>query len=186
MNSAHKLLMKLFVASEAFFFLCLMIAYVYFWHEARFGADALRHLELAPAAIFTALLLASSLSFFIAERSHARHRFRHARLWLAVTLVLGLSFLLGQAHEYYKLIVQGLAPSSGEFGTGFYTLTGFHGLHVLLGLITLTILFAFSCAGRLRGQHQVLAAAGIYWHFVDAVWLGVFTLIYLLPHFVQA
>jgi heme/copper-type cytochrome/quinol oxidase subunit 3 len=183
--NAHKLLMKIFVASEAFFFLCLMVAYVYFWKAAHFRSDALKHLELAPAAIFTGLLLASSGSFFFAEKSHARQRFKAARRWLGLTVLLGLSFLLGQAHEYYKLISKGLAPSSNEFGTGFYTLTGFHGLHVLLGLVTLCILLALAACGRLRRHHAVIAAAGIYWHFVDAVWLGVFTLVYLLPHFVQ-
>jgi heme/copper-type cytochrome/quinol oxidase subunit 3 len=185
MSAAHKLLMKLFVASEAFFFLCLMVAYVYFWQAAHFRRDALRHLALAPAAVYTALLLASSLSFFLSERSHARQRFQSALRWLGVTLLLGLAFMAGQSWEYFKLISRGLAPSSGEFGTGFYTLTGFHGLHVLLGLIVLSVLFALSWRGHLRSHHAVIAAAGIYWHFVDAVWLAVFTLVYLLPHFMQ-
>lgn len=181
----NKLMMKLFIASEAFFFLSLMVAYAYFWQAAHFREEALQRLDIKASGVFTVLLLCSSLTFFLSERAHARTQFKSAAFWLAATVVLGLIFLLGQAHEYYKLISKDLTLSTDEFGTSFYTLTGFHGLHVLFGLIFLSILLALSVRGYLKKQHNVVATAGIYWHFVDAVWLLVFTLIYVLPHFMR-
>jgi heme/copper-type cytochrome/quinol oxidase subunit 3 len=181
----NKLVMKLFIASEAFFFLSLMVAYVYFWQATHFREEALQRLDMRISGLFTMLLLSSSLTFFLSERAHARQDFKGVALWLSATVILGLAFLFGQAHEYYKLISKDFTLSTNEFGTSFYTLTGFHGLHVLLGLIFLGIILGLSVKGCLKGQFSVLATAGIYWHFVDAVWLVVFTLIYVLPHFMH-
>ena len=179
----NKLMMKLLIASEAFFFLSLMVAYVYFWRAAHFREEALQQLDIRTSGLFTALLLSSSLTFFLSERAHAKQRFKSASRWLGLTVALGVIFLLGQGHEYYKLLSKNLTLSTDEFGTSFYTLTGFHGLHVLLGIVLLGTILGLSVKGYLRKNHSVLATAGIYWHFVDAVWVVVFTLIYVLPHF---
>ena len=180
----NKLLIKLFIASEALFFLSLMVAYVYFWQAAHFRKEALDHLSITTTGTFTVLLVLSSLTFWLSERMHHRGLIRASSFFLLVTILLGCIFLVGQAHEYYKLINEDITIGKDEFGTSFFTLTGFHGLHVLLGLITLGILCYLLIKGHLRDKgNSTLAAVGIYWHFVDVVWLAVFTLIYVLPHF---
>jgi len=182
----NKLMMKLFIASEAFFFLSLIVAYVYFWQAANFREEALTHLNIKTSGVFTALLIASSLTFFLAERYHRRQKIATSKLWLFATLLLGIVFLLGQAHEYYHLITHDITLSKDEFGTSFFTLTGFHGLHVLLGLIMIGIITGLVFQGHLKNdESKVLATAGIYWHFVDGVWLVVFTLVYVLPHLIH-
>lgn len=107
------------------------------------------------------------------------------KAWLLATISLGLIFLAGQAHEYYHLLNQNLTMSKSEFGSSFYTLTGFHSLHVLIGLILLSVLFALTRKGYLKNtSSSLITTIGIYWHFVDAVWIFVFSLIYVLPYIV--
>ncbi len=180
----NKLMMRLFIASEVFFFLSLIVAYVYFWQSAHFREEALQHLDIKSSAVFTGLLIGSSFSFMMAEKQHQLSKWKRANMWLLLTILLGLVFLGGQAHEYYKLITHDMSLSKDEFGTSFFTLTGFHALHVLLGLILLSVLFGISAKGFLRNnKSSVFSVAGIYWHFVDVVWIFVFTLIYVIPHF---
>lgn len=182
----NKLMMKLFIGSEAFFFLSLMVAYVVFWNQAGFGAEALHYLDLRSGAAFTFLLITSSFSFWTAERSFNSVKYKKAWWWLLATVILGLAFLFGQAHEFYSLFKEDLTLSKSEFGTSFYTLAGFHGLHVVLGVIFLGILAGITAGGNFRKIHSsLIGTAGIYWHFVDAVWLAVFSLIYILPYFVK-
>ncbi|MGN6697624.1 MAG: cytochrome c oxidase subunit 3, partial [Thermomicrobiales bacterium] len=100
--------------------------------------------------------------------------------WLLVTIALGAIFIAGQAYEYHHLIDEGVTISSGLFGTTFFTLTGFHGLHVIIGLVALSILAALTFAGDFdEGNEMPLTTAGLYWHFVDAVWVVVFSVVYL-------
>src|SRR5581483_4215199 len=102
------------------------------------------------------------------------------RAWLAVTVLLGLTFLIGQGIEYLGLLRQDITPQSNLWATTFFTLTGFHGLHVFVGLIVLSILLGVALAGEVtRRRHTALTAAGLYWHFVDGVWIVVFSLVYL-------
>jgi heme/copper-type cytochrome/quinol oxidase subunit 3 len=91
--------------------------------------------------------------------------------------------MIGQGHEYYSLLHKNLTLSSSEFGTSFYTLTGFHGLHVIIGIIMLIILLVLALQGFFKRKSTVFSTIGIYWHFVDAVWLVVFTVIYIVPYF---
>ena len=171
--------MKLVIGSEAIFFLSLIIAYLYFWRSGNFQTEAMTHLNVKNSAVFTAILLASSFTFWRAERALLIKRIKSANLWLAATIICGSVFLAGQGHEYYKLLHEDLTISKSEFGSSFYTLTGFHGLHVFIGLLILLIMLALLLKGYATSAG--LSAVGIYWHFVDAVWLFVFTTIYLLP-----
>jgi heme/copper-type cytochrome/quinol oxidase subunit 3 len=99
-------------------------------------------------------------------------------------MALGTIFLVGQAKEYYKLLGERVTVGGDEFGSSFFTLTGFHGLHVMVGLVILLVLSGLLLRGMpLRKDSDLLSAVGIYWHFVDAVWLILFTLIYVLPYF---
>ncbi|HWI91601.1 MAG TPA: heme-copper oxidase subunit III [Flavisolibacter sp.] len=179
----NRLMMKLTIGSEAIFFLCLIVAYLYFWRSGNFQREVAEHLSIKSAGIFTAILLFSSFSFWQAERNHASENYKATKLWLIVTIILGVIFLLGQGHEYYKLIQENILISKSEFGSSFYTLTGFHGLHVLIGLIILLIVLALTMQGYLLNKNSsAIKTVGIYWHFVDAVWVFVFATIYVLPY----
>jgi heme/copper-type cytochrome/quinol oxidase subunit 3 len=177
-----KLGMLLFLASEAFFFAMLILAYVYYRGASPDGPNAATSLDVPSAAIFTAFLLGSSGTLWLAERSMAQERPAGLRLWLLVTVVLGAVFLVGQGWEYLRLIQENVTIDRNLFGTTFFTLTGFHGLHVFSGLIALAILSGLAFAGWFTGPHAVaIESVGWYWHFVDVVWIVIFTLIYLWP-----
>lgn len=179
----NKIMMRLTIGSEAIFFISLMIAYAYFWQSGHFGQAATSHLDIFKTGVFTFLLISSSFCFYRAERAHRNGKTTPMVRWLLATVLLGFVFLAGQAHEYYGLLKQHLSISSSEFGSSFYALTGFHALHVLIGLVLISILLALSVRGYLSNSgSSLLATVGIYWHFVDVVWLCVFTLIYVLPY----
>jgi heme/copper-type cytochrome/quinol oxidase subunit 3 len=182
MMQKTKLGMLLFLVSEAFFFGMLILAYVYYSGAPADGPSAATSLDVSTAAIFTAFLLGSSGTLWLAERSMARKRPAGMRLWLLITVVLGAIFLIGQGWEYLRLFEDNVTISRNLFGATFFTLTGFHGLHVFSGLVALAILFGLAMAGWFKGPHAVaIEAVGWYWHFVDVVWIVIFTIIYLRP-----
>ena len=130
--------------------------------------------------MFTACLLASSGTLHVAERSLERGHGAAFRAWMVATIFLGLVFMAGQAHEYLELYESGISVNSSLFTTTFFTLTGFHGLHVTLGLVALGILAGLAYAGDFRGKPaRAVKAVGLYWHFVDVVWVFVFGIVYV-------
>jgi cytochrome c oxidase subunit I len=178
-HSAAKLASGCFIASEAMFFLLLISAYVVFNRTTGVRSSA-RVLEVGRTAVFTLLLLASSITLWRAERALRGSDRRGFLRWLGLTLGLGTVFLINQAAEYAGLLRRGVTISSSLFGSAFFTVTGFHGLHVLAGLVALAILFVLGKSRALTGrQSDVLSAFGYYWHFVDVVWIVVFSVIYL-------
>lgn len=169
--------MMLFVSSEVMFFGGLFAV----WFARRAAASAWpphgAELERAIPIALTILLVGSSVVVHRAvAASDAGDPARSARLlWL--TMVMGLVFLAGQAYEYSTL---GFGVADGTFGTIFYALTGFHGLHVMIGVVILGVGAAQVRRGRARRDRPGdLEAAALYWHFVDAVWLGVFLTVYI-------
>jgi cytochrome c oxidase subunit 3 len=173
--------MLLFIASEVMFFGGLFATYFNArasvapepWHPPPGG-----HLDLALAAVLTAILVASSFTMQFGVWAVRRGDTGKLKLWTGITLVLGILFLAGQLYDYSQL---GFGISDGVFGTVFYTLTGFHGAHVFGGAIGLTIILARALRGQFSARnHVAVEAVSIYWHFVDVVWIGVFTTIYLL------
>jgi heme/copper-type cytochrome/quinol oxidase subunit 3 len=169
--------MILFVASESIFFLLLLLAYVNF-HKTT-GATAAAELDPLKTGLFSIALFASSLTLWFAEIARKKESVL-VRLWLLVTVVLGAIFLTGQGLEYARLLTRGVTISRDLFGSTFFTLTGFHGLHVLIGLILISLLLGLSIFGR--KQEPVLPgmqSVAIYWHFVDAVWVIIFSVVYL-------
>lgn len=105
------------------------------------------------------------------------------KMWLLITILLGIIFLAGQAKEYFNLVQKNITISETEFGSSFYALTGFHIFHVLIGLIVLAILLFLTLRGYFDSQSSpAITAAGIYWHFVDVVWVIIFSIIYALPY----
>ena len=179
-TSTIKLSMAVFVASEAVFFAFLIAAYLYYYGATVSGPTARNSLDPQRTLIFTICLLASSGTMWLAERRLAHARHRSFRLWLAATVLLGAIFLIGQGAEYAKLIADRITPARNLFAATFFTLTGFHGFHVLCGLISLTVLLGLALRRRFTEKEDSgLKAVSIYWHFVDAVWIVIFSLIYL-------
>jgi cytochrome c oxidase subunit 3 len=182
MTNNGRLGMLLFIASEGIFFLLLVLAYVFYHHAASNGDEAARVLNTARTGVFSLFLFASSATAQRAGASLRRRRIRAVRGWLFATVALGAIFLVGQAREYLGLIHRDITISRDLFGTTFFTLTGFHGLHVFLGLLMLAILLLLS-SGRsvILLENGVLEGVSIYWHFVDAVWVVIFAVVYLWP-----
>jgi cytochrome c oxidase subunit 1/cytochrome c oxidase subunit I+III len=170
-----------FVASEASFFAILIFAYIFY--NATLSGDgptAASVLDVGKAGIYTGCLLASSFTLWLAERAQRRADHTASARWLGLTILLGVVFMVGQAREYIGLWQSGVTMSRNLFATTFFTLTGFHGLHVTVGLIALGIVLARALAGDFRRRpSRLLDTVGVYWHFVDVVWIVVFTVIYV-------
>ena len=176
----NKLAMVLFIVNEVVFFLLLVLAYVAMHRRTGTGPTAASSLDLAATSFYTVLLLSSSFTLWRAEVSRRKQRRRALRSWLLATVVLGAGFLFGQAREYAGLIRRNITISRDLFGTTFFTLTGFHGLHVLLGLVMLLVLLGFAVLGtRAEPTEEAMSAISVYWHFVDGVWVVIFSVVYL-------
>jgi len=174
-----RLSMLLFVASEAIFFIVLILAYVTYHSTLPSAADASRYLDVPRTALFTACLIFSSFTMHHAGIHLRTGNRRPALVWLFATIALGTVFLAGQGTEYAILISKDVVISRDLFGTTFYTLTGFHGLHVFIGLIMLATLFGLELKKRVTSPVEAVESVSIYWHFVDAVWMVIFPVIYL-------
>ena len=180
MMNKNKILILFFLASEAFFFLALILAYVYYSHPGGNLSSTARYLDFKKTALFTFFLLSSSLTIWLAGRKKAGGNEKSPLIWLGVTILLGIVFLYGQGSEYARLIHTDVSISKNVFGSAFFTLTGFHGLHVILGLIVLSIVGFILFTGRFKSvEATVFESASLYWHFVDAVWIVVFSVVYI-------
>jgi heme/copper-type cytochrome/quinol oxidase subunit 3 len=169
--------MILFVSSESIFFLLLLLSYVNF-HKVT-GSQAASLLDPVKTGLFSIALFSSSLTMWLAERSRKKES-AWVRVWLLATIILGAIFVTGQGLEYAGLLTKNVTISRDLFGSTFFTLTGFHGFHVLFGLVLLSLLLGLAVFGRkqeptLSGMQSI----AIYWHFVDAVWLIIFSVVYL-------
>jgi cytochrome c oxidase subunit III len=180
--SSSLLGMVLFIASEVMFFGGLFGAYFTIRSAAtQWPPPDTPHLSAPYAAILTTILVASSVTMQFGVWAIRKNNQRRLVLWLAVSLLLGATFLCMQALEYANLIEEGLTLSSGVFGSTFYTLTGFHGAHVAGGAAFILIVLLRARSGQFTARyHDTVEMASYYWHFVDVVWLGLFSTIYLL------
>jgi cytochrome c oxidase subunit 1/cytochrome c oxidase subunit I+III len=171
-----------FLFSEVGFFGTLILAYLYFYAHPQPGPGP-KELDVPRTLIFSICLFSSSFTFWRSEVALHKQK-REATLgWLALTIVLGAVFLGGQANEYWKLFQSGVDLSTNMFSTTFFTLTGFHGLHVFLGLITLLIFLWMAWEGDSVSSKfdSGFKCVGYYWHFVDVVWVFVLLTVYILP-----
>jgi cytochrome c oxidase subunit 3 len=170
--------MILFVASEAMFFAAFFGGYFTIKANEPVWPPPGIHLEIDIASILTVILVVSSVAVQMAIRSTRDGSVRRAKVWLGITIGLGVAFLALQAYDYSQL---GFGLKDGPFGTLFYVMTGIHMAHVIGGVVFLTLVFGQLARGRLtREHHDPLAAGAIYWDFVDVVWLCLFTVFYLL------
>lgn len=172
-----------FILSETGFFGVLLLAYLYYNATPGPGPGAL-DLDLLKTGMFSLCLFASSVTIWRSEAALQRENQRAMVGWLAGTILLGGVFIVGQGLEYFHLFNSGVTVNSNLFATTFFTLTGFHGLHVCVGLLALLIVLGLGLAGDFRpGRSAALATVAYYWHFVDVVWVVVFSAVYILPHF---
>jgi len=172
----------LFLLSEGNFFLILLITYVYFHSMPGDGPSASSSLNPMHTLVFSICLFLSSATIHLAGRSFKLGKRRAVSGWLALTVALGAIFLCGQVREYLGLFAHGVSINTNLFGSTFFTLTGFHGLHVLIGLFALAALLGIAMSGRLGEiKPSGFEAVSMYWHFVDAVWVVIFTVVYLWP-----
>ncbi len=174
----------LLIASESVFFLLLILAYVFYRNSPgnRGGPTPFNTLDVLKTGIYSVCLYLSSLTVWLAERGLRRGGSRLWQGWLLMTIILGGAFAYGQATEYLHLLgEQKVAPGTDVFASAFFVLTGFHGLHVIGGLILLLILLGLAMRGVFKdGAHAAaVEAVSYYWHFVDAVWVIIFPTVYL-------
>ena len=168
------------IIAESAIFTIFVVAYVFYIGKSLYGPTPLQVLDIP---IFnTICLFSSSLTIWLAERALERNNIKTFGAWWALTLILGAIFLVGTGFEWRTLIYEkGLTISTNLFGTTFYSLVGLHASHVIFGLIGLSTVLIFTLAGKVHEEHseriQVLA---LYWHFVDAVWVVVFTVVYIV------
>jgi cytochrome c oxidase subunit 3 len=180
--SSSLLGMVLFIASEVMFFGGLFGAYFTLRTAApEWPPPGTPPLEDWYALALTAVLVSSSVTMQLGVFAIRKGDQRALVRWLAISLLLGVVFLAGQANEYNTLIGEGLTLSSGVFGSTFFTLTGFHGAHVAGGAAFILVVLLRARSGQFTSRyHDTVEMCSYYWHFVDVVWLGLVSTIYLL------
>jgi heme/copper-type cytochrome/quinol oxidase subunit 3 len=180
--SKARLGVVMFILSEVNFFLLLIVAYAFYHTYPGPGPTAATSLDVPRTALFSVLLFSSSATMWMAGRCYQREGQRGTAGWLILTILLGGAFLIGQVIEYAELYSHGVTISRNMFGTTFFTLTGFHGIHVFVGLTAIAIVAWLVLLGEMKDKEshvQAFEAVSLYWHFVDAVWVVIFTLVYL-------
>jgi cytochrome c oxidase subunit 3/cytochrome o ubiquinol oxidase subunit 3 len=177
-----KLAMWLFIASDVLLFGALITSYVVYRGRSVVGPYPNDVFDIPYTSVSSFVLLASSLTMVLALASVQRGDLPRMRLWLLATALLGLTFVGGQVYEFTTFYHEGLGLTTNVFGTTFYVLTGFHGAHVTVGILMLLTLFALSFGGRIAQKDSMtVELVGLYWHFVDVVWIVIFTIVYLIP-----
>ena len=178
---SRKLLMWAFIGSECMLFGSLIITYLVYRGRSVVGPYPEELLNIPFITVTTFVLLMSSLMMVLALAAVQRNDMRQGKLWLLMTALLGLVFLGGQVYEFSHFVHEGLGLTTNLFGASFFLLTGTHGAHVAVGVTWLLTLFVLALGGRLTSANaETVEIAGLYWHFVDVVWIVLFTIIYLL------
>ncbi len=179
----RKVAMWVFLGSECLFFGAMIATFLLYRNTTEGGPGAeIFSIPFTSASSF--VLLMSSLTMVLSDNSFRLGDSRQGRVWLGATALLGSTFLAGQIFEFTEFVHEGLTLSVSPFGSSFYMLTGFHGIHVAVGVMMLAAMFILSLSGSLhmdRGLNIELVA--LYWHFVDIVWIVIFTVVYLLQVF---
>ena len=180
----RKLLMWVFLSSDCLFFGALIATYMVYRGQSLVGPYPDQIIDVPITTISTFVLLCSSFAMVQALAACNRNDQKGIQLWLLATAGLGSIFIGFQVYEFNLFKNEGLTLGTNLFGATFFTLTGFHGAHVTLGIIWLLGLFFVARKGRLGPKTSLdVEIAGLYWHFVDIVWIVIFTLLYLVAGF---
>jgi len=168
------------IAAEAAIFTIFVVAYLFYIGRSLTGPTPKD--VLTVPVFYTICLLSSSLTIHLAAKALRRGSVRSFGILWFVTIALGAAFLYGTANEWHRLIYQeGLSISRNLFGTTYYSLVGLHGFHVVVGLVSLSLVMAFTFVGGVRAEHaERVDVLSLYWHFVDVVWIVVFTVVYVI------
>jgi heme/copper-type cytochrome/quinol oxidase subunit 3 len=170
-----------FIGSECLFFATLISTYMVYKGRSITGPYPEEILDIPLTSISTFVLLMSSLAMVLALDGVQRGSRSRSLIWLGTVIVLGVTFLGFQVYEFDHFVHEGLTLSTNVFGSSFFVLTGFHGAHVTGGVIWLITLWILAARGKLPpGESLKVEIAGLYWHFVDIVWIVIFTLVYLI------
>ena len=184
--SNPKLAMWVYLASDALLFGGLISTYLIYKNRPG-EIPGLAGSQVRPNELFdipftsmtTFILLMSSLTMVMSVTSAMRNDQVRMRLWLGTTALLGALFLGGQIYEFTVFVSEGLGYTTNVSSSAFYTLTGFHGVHVALGILMLVAMLGMSLRQRIHAE--AVEVIGLYWHFVDIVWVVIFTIVYLIP-----
>ena len=177
-----KLAMWAFLGSECLFFGSFISTYLLYRNRVMDGPKPSEIYDIPFTSVSSFVLLMSSLTMVLALAAIQRGDHRALRTWLLATAFLGMTFIGGQIYEFTTFVDEGLKLSTSTFGSSFFVLTGFHGAHVTVGILMLLSLVGMSSLGRLpKEQARKVELVGLYWHFVDVVWIVIFTVIYLIP-----
>jgi cytochrome c oxidase subunit 3/cytochrome o ubiquinol oxidase subunit 3 len=177
----RKMLFWAFLGSECMFFGSLIATYLIYKGRDQAGPHPHDVLNIPFTSFSAFVLLMSSLTMVLALAAVQRGNTRGTQIWLAATALLGMTFIGGQCYEFTEFVEHGLKLNTNLFSSSFYVMTGFHGTHVTVGVIWLWTLFMMAVRGKLPQKRALdVEIAGLYWHFVDVVWIAIFTLIYLL------
>ena len=182
----RKLLMWAFLGSDCMFFGTLIATYLVYKNKSVEGAMPIDVFDIPVTSVSTFVLLMSSMSMVMAYAWLTRGNLKAFRIWLASTAILGATFLAFQTFEFRDFAVHGqLTPKTNLFGSTFFTLTGFHGAHVTLGVIWAALdTVPLVQKGRRHAEKNLdVDLAALYWHFVDIVWIVIFTVVYLFGVF---
>jgi cytochrome c oxidase subunit III len=178
--SRGKVGMLSLITGESAIFTIFVVGYIFYLGKDLSGPTPQQVLDIP--VFNTICLLSSSVTIWLAERQIERGKMKAFAAFWALTLALGIEFLIGTALEWKKLIyVDGLTIRTNLFGTTFYSLVGLHATHVLIGAIGLTLVLIFTLTGHINESHtERIQVFALYWHFVDAVWVVVFTVVYIV------
>jgi heme/copper-type cytochrome/quinol oxidase subunit 3 len=180
--SNTKLAMWVYLGSDCLLFGSLISTYLLLRHRSVTGLGPEDVFDIPFTSVSSFVLLMSSLTMALAVASISRGDIHRNRVWLATTAMLGAVFIGGQVYEFTTFYREGLGFTTNIFASAFYTLTGFHGVHVTVGIIMLMSLLVMSLRGNLGPDRaESVEIIGLYWHFVDIVWVIIFTIVYLIP-----
>ena len=168
------------IAAESAIFTIFVVAYIFYIGRSLTGPQPKDILRVP--IFFTICLLSSSLTIHHSLRLLKSEKVRSFAMWWLLTIALGAVFLAGTFHEWHHLIFdKGFTIETNLFGTTYYSLVGLHAFHVTVGLVALTTVLPFTCRGHVAQRHAArVEVLSMYWHFVDAVWVVVFTVVYII------
>ena len=177
-----KLAMWVFLSSECLFFGAFIATYLLYRGRSVKGPTPSDVYNIPFTSVTSFILLMSSLTMVLALAAIQRGDYRRLRVWLLATALFGAVFIGGQVFEFTEFYREGLSLSTNLSGSTFFVLTGFHGAHVTIGIIWLLSLWGLASQNKLTSaDSEKIEISGLYWHFVDVVWIVIFTVVYLLP-----
>ena len=177
-----KLAMWLFLSTDCLFFGAFISTFLLYRNRAQKGPTPAEIFDIPFTSATSFILLMSSLTMVLALAAIQRGDHRRFRIWILATALFGATFIAGQIFEFTEFAREGLHLHTSVFGSSFFVLTGLHGAHVTVGIVWLLSLWGLSMQGRLGTEHaEKVEIGGLYWHFVDVVWIVIFTVIYLIP-----